>query len=355
MDVIDLRSDTVTQPTPAMRQAMAEAVVGDDVWGDDPTVNELQAEAAALFGQEAALFVSSGTMGNLVSTFSHCARGDEMIVARKSHIVGYEVASHAAYGGVHPYMLDINHDGTMNPDDIRAAIRVENAHFPPTRLIVLENTQAGAKGAPLSRAYIEEVLDIAREHDLRVHIDGARIFNAAAALGMSVRDLTEGVDSVTFCLSKGLCAPVGSVVVGSREFIQKAHKIRKSLGGGLRQAGVIAAPGLIALREMSTRLGEDHANARLLAEALAKIPYIDIDLTTVRTNMVFFTLTDDAPLDAAELSARLEQDYNILLRSYDPRSRAFRAVLHYYITRERVLHTVDALRTLLGVQAEVVN
>lgn len=354
MDAIDFRSDTVTQPTPAMREAMLNAAVGDDVYGDDPTVNQLQADAAAMFGMEAGLFVVSGTMGNLTATLTHCTRGDEMIVGKQSHIVMYEVGSHSAYGGIHPFMLDVRKDGTLDLDEIRAAVRATtNPHFPRTRLICLENTQGGTKGAPVPADYIRQVVEIAREHDLKVHIDGARIFNAAAALGTTVRELTAGVDSVTFCLSKGLCAPVGSVLVGSHEFIERAHRVRKSLGGGLRQVGVLAAPGLIALHQMSTRLSEDHANARLLAESLAKLPYIQIDLATVQTNMVFFSLTEDAPLDVQTLSARLKADYNILMRPYDPRSRSFRAVTHYYITRERVLHTVEAIGALLGVREGV--
>ncbi|MCS7071525.1 MAG: aminotransferase class I/II-fold pyridoxal phosphate-dependent enzyme, partial [Anaerolinea sp.] len=208
MDVIDLRSDTVTQPTTAMREAMARAPVGDDVYGEDPTVNQLEQDAAKLFGQEAGLFVASGTMGNLVSVLSHCNRGEEMILGKESHIFKYEAGSAAAYGGIQPNTLPVQRDGTMDLNLLRAAIRPDDVHMPPTRLICLENTHGGASGAPVSRDYIDQVLAIAREHHLKVHIDGARIFNAAVALNTTVGDLCAGVDSVSVCLSKGLCAPV---------------------------------------------------------------------------------------------------------------------------------------------------
>lgn len=347
MTMIDFRSDTVTWPTPAMREAMATAPVGDDVYGEDPTINQLEAEAAAMLGKEAGLLVVSGTMGNLVGTLTHCGRGDEMIVGRESHIVKYEVGSHSAYGGIHPFMLSVKPDGTMDLDEIREAIRSENVHFPSTRLICLENTHGGAQGAPLSVEYTAQVGEIARSRGLKLHIDGARIFNAAAALGVSAAALAEPADSVTFCLSKGLCAPVGSVLVGSRATIDKARHIRKSLGGGMRQAGILAAAGLVALHEMTTRLSEDHANARALAEGLSTIPFVRINLERVRSNMVFFELTDDAPLSVDQLSERLKADYGILMRPYDPRLRNFRAVTHFYTSRADVTKALDAIRQLL--------
>ncbi|MFO7320636.1 MAG: low-specificity L-threonine aldolase [Chloroflexota bacterium] len=348
MKMIDFRSDTVTLPTPAMREAMANAVVGDDVYGEDPTINELEAEAAALFGKEAGLFVVSGTMGNLVSTLAHCERGDEMIVGRQSHIVIYELGSHAAYGGIHPFMLDVQPDGTFDLDDVRAAIRGQGSLWPVTRLICLENTHGGAQGAPITAEYTAQVAEIARQHNIRLHIDGARIFNAAAALNVPVRELAADADSITFCLSKGLCAPVGSVIVGSRDFINKARRVRKSLGGGMRQAGILAAAGLVALREMTGRLVEDHANARRLAQGLATIPHVRVDLDRVRTNMVYFELTEDAPLNPEQLAERLKTEYNMLMRPYDPRRRNFRVVTHYYITREHVDLAVEAIRALLS-------
>jgi threonine aldolase len=354
MTVIDLRSDTVTHPTPAMREAMATAPVGDDVYGEDPTINQLQAEAAAMMGKEAALFVTSGTQGNLTAVLTHCARGDEMIVAKKSHIFQYEVASAAAYGGVQANTLDIAHDGTIDVDMIRRAVRPENAHFPTTRLIALENTQGGAWGAPLTKDYIHQVALIAREHQLRLHIDGARLFNASAALRTPVHELVADADSVTFCLSKGLCAPVGSVVVGSKAFIARAHKVRKSLGGGMRQAGVLAAAGLIALREMSTwdRLSQDHENARVLAQGLATIPYIDIDVGRVRSNMIFFALTPDAPFTVQALSAGLKAR-GVLANPYSPMDRLMRMVTHYYISRADVDHVIAAVRDVVTTASDV--
>lgn len=355
MNVIDLRSDTVTHPTPAMREAMATAPVGDDVYGEDPTVNQLQEEAAAMLGKEAALFVTSGTMGNLTSVLAHCGRGDEMILAKESHIWKYEVGGAAQYGGVHPNTLDVQTDGTIPIDTIRRAVRPPNAHFPTTRLICIENTQGGAWGAPLSPDYIREVAAVAREHDLRLHIDGARLFNAAAALGVPARALVADADSVSICLSKGLCAPVGSLVVGSKDFIKRAHKIRKSVGGGMRQAGILAAAGSIALREMTGRLTEDHANARVLAEGLATIPYVDIDLNRVRTNMVFFALTPDAPLTVDQVSAQMKADYGILIRPYTPADRLFRLVTHYWFKREHADQVVEAMRAVLGGERVTLN
>lgn len=349
MRAIDLRSDTVTWPTPAMREAMAKAEVGDDVFGDDPTVKELEAEAAAVFGREAGLFVASGTMGNLTSVLSHCSRGDEMILGKRSHIFMYEAASAAAYGGVQPNTLTVQPDGTLDLDEIRAAVRSDDPHFPRTRLICLENTQGSVGGAPVPAEYIRQVVELAGEHGLKVHIDGARIFNAAAALNTPVRELTAGADSVTFCLSKGLCAPVGSVIVGSKAFIERARRVRKSLGGGMRQVGVLAAAGLIALREMTTRLHEDHEHARLLAEGLAAMPYIKLDLARVKTNMFYFNLTEDAPVDAETLSKRLQEEHNILLRAYSVQERRFRVVTHYWIKREHIPVILDAMRETLGV------
>lgn len=348
MKLIDFRSDTVTWPTPAMREAMFSAEVGDDVYGEDPTINALEAEAAELLGKETGLFVVSGSMGNLVATLTHCGRGDEMIVGRSSHIVVYEVGSHSAYGGIHPFMLDVLPDGTFDLDDLRGAIRGQNVHWPTTRLICLENTHGGAQGAPISAEYTAQVTEIARAHGARLHIDGARLFNAAAALDVPARELAEPADSVTFCLSKGLCAPVGSVLVGSREFIDRARRTRKSLGGGMRQAGILAAAGRVALREMTGRLSEDHANARRLAQGLATIPHVRVNLEHVRTNMVYFELTEDAPLDPPQLAERLKMEYNMLMRPYDPRLRNFRAVTHYYITREHVDLAVEAIRALLS-------
>ncbi|HYO87797.1 MAG TPA: low-specificity L-threonine aldolase [Candidatus Limnocylindrales bacterium] len=350
MEFIDLRSDTVTHPTPAMREAMASAPVGDDVYGEDPTILELEALAADILGKEAGLFVASGTMGNLSSVLAHCARGDEMILGKQAHIFRYEAGSAAMYGGVQPNTLQVRPDGTMDLDEIRAAIRPDNIHCPVTRLICLENTHGGVMGAPVPASYVKQVSAIAREHGLKLHVDGARIFNAAAALDVPVRDLVEGADSVSVCLSKGLCAPVGSVVVGSRDFIHRAHRVRKSLGGGMRQAGILAAAGLIALREMSLpeRLNEDHAHARLLAKGLSALPYTQIDLSRVKTNMILFALTADAPISVDGLMRRLQSEYGIIIRPYSVDERSFRLVTHYYIGREQVREVISAVGELLG-------
>ncbi len=346
MDMIDLRSDTVSHPTPEMREAMANAVVGDDVYDEDPTVNQLQADAAAMFGKEAGLFVVSGTMGNLASVLAHCQRGDEMILSRFSHIFLYEQGSSAAYGGVQPSTLPINGDGMMDIDQIRRAIRGDNPHYPITRLICLENT-AGISGAPLTVEYTDQAAALARDRGLKLHIDGARIFNASTALNVDVKTLTAGADSVSICLSKGLCAPVGSIIVGSKEFIARAYRVRKSLGGGMRQAGILAAAGLIALHKMSKRLHEDHATARQLAEGLAALPHITLDVESVRSNMIYFTLLPTSPITPAELSARL-RDYGILLNSYISEEGLFRAVTHYWITPEYVERVLDAARAVLS-------
>ncbi len=349
MNTIDLRSDTVSWPTPEMREAMANASVGDDVYGEDPTVNALEAEAAAMLGKEAGLFVASGSMGNLTAVMTHCARGEEMILGKQAHIFRYEAGSSAALGGIHPNTLEVGADGTLDLDEVRAAVRPPgNHHFPRTRLICLENTQGTVGGIPITAEYTAQVGEIAREHDLKLHIDGARIFNAAAALRVDVKALTAPADSVTFCLSKGLCAPVGSVLVGSREFIEQAHYSRKLLGGGMRQAGILAAAGLIALRKMTTRLHEDHENACLLAEGLATIPHVWIDLAQVRSNMIFFSIADSAPIPPAELVRRLKEEYNVVIAGYNNGRDKIRFVTHYWITREHVARVLEAMRTLLS-------
>jgi threonine aldolase len=348
MDSIDLRSDTVTWPTPKMREAMANAPLGDDVYGEDPTINQLEAESAELLGKEAGLFVTSGTQGNIAAILAHCGRGDEVILGSKAHTFVYEAGSIAALGSVHPHTVPVHPDGTLNLDDIRGAVRGNNVHFPRTRLIALENTQGTVGGMPLSAEYTDQVAEIARAHGLKLHIDGARLFNAAAALGVSAKRLVENADSATFCLSKGLCAPVGSVLVGSKPFIDEARRARKMLGGGLRQGGVIAAAGLVAIREMIDRLPEDHANACLLGEGLAAVPHIGVDLARIRTNFVFFDLLESAPIGPDELVRRLGSEYNIAMRPYPGYVRTFRAVTHYWVGPDQVRQVVDAMRALLA-------
>jgi len=307
LKVIDLRSDTVTLPTPAMREAMYRAEVGDDVFGEDPTVNRLEAMAAERMGKEAALFVVSGTMANLVSLLTHCGRGHEIIVGDLAHTFLYEQGGSAALGGIHVHTLRNQPDGTLDLREIEGAIRADNIHFPRTRLICLENTHNRCGGVPLTPEYTDAVGDLARRHGLAVYLDGARIFNAAVALGVDVRELTRGVDTVSFCLSKGLCAPVGSLVCGTRDFIAEARRNRKIVGGGMRQAGIIAAAGIVALEQMVDRLAEDHENARRLALGLAEIPGISIDPAQVRTNIVIFDLVAERPTPA-EFAARLSAD-----------------------------------------------
>lgn len=345
MEWIDLRSDTVSHPTPAMREAMAKAVVGDDVYGEDPTVIQLERDAAALFGYEAGLFVSSGTQGNLIALMTHCPRGSEVICGDKAHIFVYEAGGMSALGGIMPHTVKVQDDGTLALDDILHAIRGDNYHFPRTRLVSIENTQNSAGGVALSPAYTQQVAELAKRHGLKFHIDGARIFNAAVAYNAALPELAAGADSLTFCLSKGLCAPVGSVLLGSATFISEARRVRKMLGGGMRQAGVLAAAGLIALHEMRHRLHEDHANAALLAEGLSDIPHLRV--LSQATNFVFFWLEESAPLTPAEFEKRL-QAAGVLLRPYPGYARKYRCVLHYWVDRSRVERVIEAVRGALA-------
>ena len=272
--MIDLRSDTVTLPTDEMRQAMALAEVGDDVYREDPTVNRLENLAAERMGKQKGLFIPSGTMGNLIAILTHCQRGEEVIMGNQAHTFMYEVGGISALGGIMVHTVPNQPDGTLLIDDVTNAIRMEDVHFPATRLIALENTQNRCGGVVLQPEYIDKIVEIARNHNLVVHMDGARIFNAAVKLKIPARRLVDGVDSVTFCLSKGLGAPVGSVLCGNLQFIEKARKIRKQLGGGMRQAGILAAAGIIALEKMVDRLEEDHQRATVLANKLRTISTI---------------------------------------------------------------------------------
>jgi threonine aldolase len=347
MNTIDLRSDTVTQPTPEMREAMAQAAVGDDVYGEDPTVNKLQEMAAAMLGKEAGLFVPSGTMGNLASILAHCNRGDEIILGNLAHTFLYEAGGIAALGGIHPHTLPNQPDGTLKLEEIRAAIRADDAHLPVTRLITLENTHNRCGGAALSLEYTQAVGEIAREHGLILHLDGARIFNAAAALDVSPADLAAPADSVTFCLSKGLCAPVGSVICGEAGFIRRAHRMRKQLGGGMRQAGILAAAGIVALETIIPRMATDHLRAQDLAAGLAAIPGITLDPGTPHSNMVYLTLDDEIPWNAAEMALRLKAK-GVLVGAVG--SRRFRLVTHHWIDEAAVTQAITAFREAL--QAE---
>ena len=344
---IDLRSDTVTRPTPAMRRALAEALVGDDVYGEDPTVNDLERRVAALLGKEAAVFVPSGTMGNLVSVLSHCGRGDEMILGDKAHIFLYEQGGSAAVGGVHPHTLPNLPDGTLDLALMEESIRGENEHYPVTRLIALENTHNRCGGRVLPPSYVDAVGALARRHGLRLHVDGARLWNAAVALQVPPARLVAAADSVSVCFSKGLGAPVGSAVAGNHEFVRRARRMRKQVGGGMRQAGILAAAALVALDEMVGRLAEDHVHAQLLARGLAAIPGIVLDAAEVETNIVYFDV--DAPgWTAGQLSAALAER-GVLMNATG--GQRLRAVTNYHIAREDVAAAVAAVGDALRADA----
>ncbi len=342
--MIDLRSDTVTLPTPAMRRAMAQAELGDDVFGEDPTTNRLEAMAAERLGHEAALLTVSGTMSNLVALLTHCGRGDEIILGDCAHTFLYEQGGSASLGGIHHYALPNQPDGTLRLADIERAIRdPANVHFPRSRLICLENTHNRCNGAPLTVEYTDAVCALARRHGLRVHIDGARIFNAAVALGVEVSALARNADSVSFCLSKGLAAPVGSLLCGSKPFIAEARRWRKVVGGGMRQSGVIAAAGIVALEEMVARLAEDHANARRLAEGLSDIPGLAVNPAAFQTNIVYFDV-QSPHISAEQLTAQLRQA-GILMLSLGP--GRIRAVTHYGIEEQDIAHTLTVIARLM--------
>ena len=336
--LIDLRSDTVTHPTLAMRAAMANAEVGDDVYGDDPTINRLQELAAEKTGLEAGLFMPSGTMANLVALLTHCERGSEAIVGNCSHIYVDEAGGMAALGGIMAGVVRNQPDGRLRLEDIKAAIREDDVHCPRTRLVCLENTQNICGGVPLSGEYMHQAADLAHSHGLKLHLDGARLFNAAIAQNISAKDLIAGVDSVMFCLSKGLCAPVGSVLCGSKDFIAEALRQRKLVGGGMRQAGVLAAAGILALDTMVERLEEDHRNARKLAEGMHEIPGVVLDTESPQTNMVYFHLVPPVKKGFPEIRAEMKQR-GILVES--------RLVTHYWINAADIEKVLSAFRDVV--------
>jgi len=338
-ELIDLRSDTVTKPSAAMRAAMAAAEVGDDVYREDPTVTQLERETATSLGKEAALFVASGTMGNLVSILAQANRGEEAIVGDLAHVFYSEAASVAAFGGVQLRTIP-NHAGVLDPDEVERAIRPRDVHFPRTALVCLENTHNRGGGRPVTLAETHAVCHVARRHGIKVHLDGSRIFNAAVALDVPAAALCAEADSVNVCFSKGLGAPVGSAVAGSAEFVEKARKIRKMAGGGMRQAGVIAAAALIALRDGPKRLHEDHANAKTLAEMLASSDEFDIDPASVQTNMVIFDLRGATSADGDALVAAWRES-GVLAHHLG--AGRFRAVTHLDVTAEQVRHAADIM------------
>jgi threonine aldolase len=358
MRTIDLRSDTVTRPTPAMRRAMAEAEVGDDVFGDDPTVIALEERAAALLGKEAGLFVASGTMGNLVAQLAHLGRGQETIAGREHHLVIDEAAGHAVIVGTSIRSLEDRPDGTMDPAEIDAAFRdPSDPHEPISGLVTIENTHAHSMGQPLTPEYTRRVADIAHGHGVPLHVDGARFWNAVVALGVRPTELAGPADTVTFCLSKGLGCPVGSMVVGSRDVIWQARRARKLVGGGMRQVGILAAAGLVALSEgadgMIERLAEDHVNARRLAEALSGMDGIvaaggtaqpgsgPLDPGRVRTNFVIFRVERNRAAFLEALAAR-----SVVMVEY-PHGQV-RAVTHHGVTAADIDKTIDAVRAALA-------
>ena len=343
MKVIDLRSDTVTHPTPEMRKAMFEAEVGDDVYGEDPTVNRLEAMAAKMTGKEAALFVTSGTQSNLVAVLAHTNHGDEIILGDEAHIFWYEVGGASVFGGVIMHTVPTDSCGRLNLDDIEPAIRSKDIHYPKTTLICLENTHNRCGGAVLTVGYTDEVCGLAHGRGLKVHLDGARIFNAAIALGVPVSALVRNSDSVALCLSKGLSAPVGSLLCGSKGFVERARKFRKMLGGGMRQAGVIAAAGIVALETMIDRLAEDHANAKRLAQGLMSIKGIKLAQDEVPTNIVMFHISPE--WSVVEFVESLERrGVKIGLRD----GRPFRAVTHRMISSTDIDEALTRIEAVCG-------
>ncbi len=347
---IDLRSDTVTLPTPAMREAMYRAEVGDDVYGEDPTINRLQELAAERTGKEAALFVPTGTMGNAIATLTHTGRGQAVIVGDESHIYHYEVGGPSTLGGSPMWVVPNNTDGTLDLAKVQAGIADESdEHVAATALLCLENTHNRCGGRVLSVEQMRSAAHLAHKHGVAVHVDGARIFNAAVALRTPVSTLVQDVDSVMFCLSKGLCAPVGSMVVGNKEFIRRAHRMRKLLGGGMRQAGVIAAAGIVALEQMVERLEEDHEHAKQFAHGLADYPQITIDADSVVTDIVMFGLRNPqdqpATLDETEEFLSRVQQCGVLMGHMG--GGKIRAVTHYGIEQEHITTALTEIRRVL--------
>ena len=335
--MIDLRSDTVTHPTDSMREAMSTAVVGDDVYGEDPTINRLEERAAELMGREAAVFVPTGTMGNQIAIHLHTHPGSEVVAEAGSHTFNFEMGAMATLSGALPRAIETT-DGILEPAQVEAAIQPSTGYSTPTSLVVLENSHnlAGGRVTPPQR--MAELIAVAKAHDLPVHLDGARIHNAASALGISAAELSAGCDTVMFCLSKGLGAPVGSILAGDARTIAEGRRVRKMFGGGMRQAGIIAAAGLVALDEVMPLLADDNRRAHDLAVGLAEIPAVVLDPDTVDTNIVFFSLADDAPMDAGTLSSRLAEQGVLCLPLG---SDSIRMVTHYHISDDDIVRAVE--------------
>ena len=333
---VDLRSDTVTHPSPEMRKAMYDAEVGDDVYGDDPTVNHLQERAAELLGKEAGLFVSSGTQGNLVSMLAHAQRGDEILVGDQCHIMNNEAGGSMVLGSIVLYPIKTDEFGFLEPDFIKDAVKPRDYHKPPTRLLAIENTHNASSGRALNPEQMKAMADAGHEKNLSVHLDGARIFNAAVALDVPAADLTEHVDSATFCLSKGLSCPIGSIVVGSEEFIQEADRWRKMLGSGMRQVGIVAAAGLIALDSMVERMQEDHDSARYIATRMAEMKGISVDPEHIQTNIIRFRVPSHT---GNQIASRLKEE-GVYINGGDS---DLRLVTHYGVTNEDYEFAISAL------------
>lgn len=340
MNFIDLRSDTVTMPTDEMREAMAKAVVGDDVYEDDPTVNKLEKMAAEMLGKEAALFVPSGTFGNQLAIFTHAKRGQEVIIGSNNHIVVHEVGATAVIAGVQLRTIDTD-NGKMDPHLVEKSIRVDDIHEPETGLICVENAHGVGTVIPLDN--LQAIKEIALKHQIPVHMDGARIFNAATSLGLDVKEIVNCADSVMFCLSKGLAAPVGSILVGDKDFIKTARKKRKLMGGGMRQVGILAAAGIIALEKMTLRLKEDHDNAKYLAEELSKIPGIKVKFDRLDIDMVFFELSEDI-ISSNELVEKLLEK-NIKINGID--NGEYRFVTHVGVSRSDIDYVIKCMKEIL--------
>lgn len=334
---MDFRSDTVTQPTQAMREAMFTAPVGDDVYGDDPTVNELEQYAAELAGFEAALFTTSGTQANLLGLMAHCERGDEYLCGQQAHNYKYEAGGAAVLGSIQPQPIENNPDGTLPFDKLAAAIKPDDMHFARTRLLSLENTING-KVLPLT--YLAEAREFVNQHNLKLHLDGARVLNAAVALDVPVKEIAQYFDSMTICLSKGLCAPVGSLLLGSKEYIAKARRLRKMVGGGMRQAGILAAAGKLAITEQVLQLKQDHINAKTLAQGLAELPGFSVNPDLVQTNIVFAKL--EPQVDITSIAEKLKQQDIIITPG-----NSIRFVTHKDISEQDVDTFLSALKSLL--------
>ena len=351
--IIDLRSDTVTLPSNEMRNTIATAKLGDDVFSEDPTINQLQKEAATIMGKEAALLVPSGTMGNLISILVHCQRGTEIILGDLAHTFIYEAGGISAFGGIHSRQLKNQIDGTLKIEEIKSSIRTKNDHFPITSAITLENTHNLCNGYPLSPDYTKIVASIAHENNMKLHIDGARIFNASIALNVDVKNLVKNVDSVTFCLSKGLAAPIGSIICGNQNFIEHAKRIRKALGGGMRQAGIIAAAGIFALKNIEEQIRQDHLNIKKLSQAIDNINGLNIDLNSIKTNILYFNIDNNIQRSkhlADQTQNVSSYPFEISLHGvkfFESKPNRFRLVTHYGITNEDINRTIIELSKMI--------